>query len=183
MSAITNVIMQQMIAAKNPQKILSEAKYTIAPINAKCQQFQRSILTVRVVLVSSINRFTPRQTGIMKAPTEVLQATAAAEGHPMSKIPSSNPQISTILLNAGPRLLVNKAVTTDKPTKPTPTNKPLLSALGSLIPIHTPKIVKMIGIITAAPRPIMYLNTSSILFYFFSVFNDKLLCFPRGYQL
>ncbi|CDA82882.1 unknown [Bacteroides sp. CAG:754] len=37
----------------------------------------------------------------------------------------------------------------------------------------------MTGIITAAPRPIMYLNTSSILFYFFSVLNDKLLCFPQ----
>ena len=31
-----------------------------------------SVVTVRVVLVSNINKLTPKQTGIMKAPTEVL---------------------------------------------------------------------------------------------------------------
>ena len=47
------------------------------------------------------------------------------------------------LLKAGPRLLVRSAVTTDKPTKPTPTNRPLFNALLNLIPIQTPKIVKI----------------------------------------
>ena len=61
----------------------------------------------------------------------------------------------TSLLKAGPRLLVRSAVTTDKPTKPTPTNRPLFNALLNLIPIQTPKIVKIIGIITAAPKPMI----------------------------
>jgi PAT family beta-lactamase induction signal transducer AmpG len=41
------------------------------------------------------------------------------------------------------------------PARPTPTNKPLFNALLNLIPIQTPKIVKIIGIITAAPKPMI----------------------------
>ncbi|EJX08427.1 hypothetical protein EVA_03462 [gut metagenome] len=59
------------------------------------------------------------------------------------------------MLSAGPRLLVSSAVTTDNPTKPTPTSRPLFNALLNLIPMHRPRIVKIIGIITAAPKPMM----------------------------
>ena len=36
-----------------------------------------------------------------------------------------------------------------------PTSRPLFSALLNLMPMHTPKIVKIIGIITAAPKPMI----------------------------
>ena len=43
-------------------------------------------------------------------------------------------------------------VTTPKPTKPTPTKSPDFSALPNFIPMHRPITVKMIGIITLAPK-------------------------------
>ena len=53
------------------------------------------------------------------------------------------------------KLFVNKAVTTPSPTKPTPTKSPDFSALLNFIPIHMPIIVKIIGIITDAPKAMM----------------------------
>ena len=55
---------------------------------------------------------------------------------------------------AGPKLDVKSAVTTPSPTKPTPTSRPDFSAFENLIPMSAPSIVKMTGIMTAAPRPI-----------------------------
>ena len=60
------------------------------------------------------------------------------------------------------KLEVNSFVTTFSPTKPTPTKRPLFRALPNFIPIHKPIIVKMIGIITGAPNPRMYLKISPI---------------------
>ena len=39
--------------------------------------------------------------------------------------------------------------------KPTPTVRPPLKALPNLAPKITPKIVKMIGIMTLAPKPLI----------------------------
>ncbi len=54
-----------------------------------------------------------------------------------------------------PKLLVSRAVTMPSPTNPTPTKRPDFSALPKCIPMHSPITVKMIGIITDAPRLIM----------------------------
>ena len=53
------------------------------------------------------------------------------------------------------KLLVSRAVTTPKPTKPTPTQRPDFSAFPNFIPIHKPIIVKIMGIMTDAPRPMI----------------------------
>ena len=50
------------------------------------------------------------------------------------------------------RVDMGKAVTTPKPTKPTPTKSPDFSALPNFMTIHKPMTVKMIGIITLAPK-------------------------------
>ena len=63
--------------------------------------------------------------------------------------------MSTTLLSAGPKLLVSRAVTTDSPTNPTPTSKPLFSAFPVLMPMQMPNMVNMTGIMTAAPNPMI----------------------------
>ena len=60
--------------------------------------------------------------------------------------------MSTTLFSAGPKADVSKAVTMDNPTKPTPTSRPLFRALPNFTPMHTPRMVKMTGIITGAPK-------------------------------
>ena len=67
----------------------------------------------------------------------------------------------TTVSSAGPRAEVSRAVTMESPTNPTPTLSPDLSASPNLMPIHNPKIVNITGIITAAPRPIMYAKICS----------------------
>ncbi len=47
-------------------------------------------------------------------------------------------------LSGLPRLLVRRAVTTERPTNPTPTSRPLLSAFPNFMPMQMPRIVKMI---------------------------------------
>ena len=49
-----------------------------------------------------------------------------------------------------------------KPTKPTPTNSPDFKALPNFMPMHRPMTVKMIGIITLAPKLMIYEKTFSI---------------------
>lgn len=53
------------------------------------------------------------------------------------------------------KFVVSRAVTTPKPTKPTPTKRPDFRALPNFIPMHMPMIVKIIGIITDAPKAMM----------------------------
>ena len=113
------------------------------------------MFTVRVVCVNSMSRFTPRHTGIISAPTAVLYATAAAAGQPMSNTLSCRPYMPTTVSSAGPSADVSRAVTIDRPMKPTPTLRPLFRASPSRMPMHSPRTVKMTGIITAAPRLIM----------------------------
>ena len=64
-------------------------------------------------------------------------------------------QMSAIAARGAPRLLVSRAVTTERPTKPTPTFRPLPRAFPGLMPMQMPRIVKMTGIMTAAPSPMI----------------------------
>ncbi|CUQ01618.1 Uncharacterised protein [Segatella copri] len=63
--------------------------------------------------------------------------------------------MSEIAFNGSLKLVVSNAVTTPKPTKPTPTKSPDFRAFPNFMPIHRPMTVKMIGIITLAPRLII----------------------------
>ena len=109
-------------------------------------------MTVRVHLVMTNRKLTPRQMGIINAPTAVLYATAAAAGQPISKTLSCRWYNSLMALSGPPKLVVSRAVTMPKPTKPTPTYRPDFRERPKERPMQRPIMVKRIGIITLAPK-------------------------------
>ena len=108
-----------------------------------------------VVFVNNIRRFTPKT----YRNDECTHRCVYRLQPQLQAIHIEYFQLKTVNFNdlpqSRPAMLVNSAVTTDRPTKPTPTSRPLFSALLNLMPMHTPKIVKIIGIITAAPKPMI----------------------------
>ena len=93
--------------------------------------------------------------GIINRPTVVPIAIAAAAGHPTSTVVSDKWNLVAICCTAGARYVPINPTARFNPMKPTPTVRPPLKALPNLAPKITPKIVKMIGIMTLAPKPLI----------------------------
>ena len=75
--------------------------------------------------------------------------------HPASITVRFSPRLVLIPFAASPRAAIKKSRTSHRPEKPMPYIRPDFSAWLNFIPINSPKMVKIMGMVMVAPNALI----------------------------